>query len=60
MTDRYQFCVHGKPAAPVRDTINEAAFDALEAGFCTPDEQNRLVLHDDAEIAVLGPVRQIH
>jgi hypothetical protein len=52
---KYQFTVDGINAAPVRDTINEAARDALDAGYACPDRFGRIVLHDAAEIAVLAP-----
>lgn len=52
---KFQFTVDGINAAPVRDTINEAAADALDAGYAVPDSFGRIVLHDAAEIAVLAP-----
>jgi hypothetical protein len=52
---KYQFTVDGINAAPVRDTINEAARDALDAGYACPDRLGRIVLHEAAEIAVLAP-----
>lgn len=52
---KFQFTVDGVNAAPVRETIQEAARDALDAGYACPDRLGRIVLHEAAEIAVLAP-----
>jgi hypothetical protein len=57
---RYQFLIDAKPAAPSRDTINEAALDAMESGFARSDRQGRIVLDDCADIVPIktGPTLQ--
>lgn len=49
-TEQYRLMVDGEPMAPFRRTIQEAAWDALNTGFASPDEQGRIVLHASAEI----------
>lgn len=57
---RYQFQLGNQPAAPMRETISEAAMDAIDAGFAGADRQGRIVLHDEADIVPIetGPTLQ--
>lgn len=54
----YQLEIDGRKAAPPRETINEAAADAMDSGYAYPDRLGRIVLHDQAEIRQLCPQRK--
>jgi hypothetical protein len=57
---QYQFHVDKRPCAPRRATIQEAARDALDAGFAAPDNIGRIVLHEAAEIVTINKSPTVH
>lgn len=43
---RYQFCVDGRPASPIRKNWMDAAWDAVNHGYATWNEMNYSLFMD--------------